>query len=257
MQSLGILGVGELSESVVRGLRRSGFKGEINISPRNAVRADTLAREYGCKVLRDNQAVVDRVDLVLLGVRPEAIDEVATQVRLRPDQALLSLAAGISLEQLRSAFPQVRCTRLMLSCSAKINSTMVVICPPDQTSESLFGVLGDVVVLEDEHSFELATVAACMNGWFYYLLDDLAQWLSDKGLDTSKARALVLGNLKDCLTTAESSPDQSLKSLGQAIATPGTFTAEGLAVLMHQPLSATWGAASEVVLDALLTRSRL
>jgi len=31
------------------------------------------------------------------------------------------------------------------------------------------------VVVQDEPSFELATVAACMNGWFYFLLHDLQQ----------------------------------------------------------------------------------
>ena len=35
MHSLGILGVGELTEKVVRGLRRSGFDGRILLSPRN------------------------------------------------------------------------------------------------------------------------------------------------------------------------------------------------------------------------------
>lgn len=62
-----------------------------------------------------------------------------------------------------------------------------------------------------------------------------------KGLPADEARALVLGNIKDCVGSAESNPGKSLQSLGWAIATPGTFSAEGLAVLMHQPVSANWG----------------
>jgi len=96
-----------------------------------------------------------------------------------------------------------------------------------------------------------------MNGWFYFLLHDLQHWLSDKGLPPDQARELVLGNLQDCLSSARQQPAYSLKALGQAIATPGTFTADGLAVLMHQPASASWGAACEVVLDGLLNRSGL
>lgn len=113
------------------------------------------------------------------------------------------------------------------------------------------------MVVQDEPAFELATVAACMNGWFYFLLHDLQQWLTDKGLPAAEARALVLGNMQDCVTCAQHQPESTLKALGQAIATPGTFTADGLAVLMHQPASASWGAACEVVLDALLTHSGL
>lgn len=257
MHSLGILGVGELTEKVVRGLRHSGFEGTLLLSPRNAERAAALARECACEVMESNQAVIDGADLVILGVRPEVLAEIAGQVTLKPGQRLISLAAGVNLAQLSAAFPGASCLRVMLSYAAQFNQTTVVICPPDAASQACLGPLGNLVVLEDESPFELATVAACMNGWFYFLLHDLQQWLCDKGLPPAQARALVLGNMQDCVASAQRQPEQTLKALGQAIATPGTFTAEGLAVLTHQPVSATWGAACEVVLDALLTRSRL
>ncbi len=257
MHSLGILGVGELTEKMVHGLRRSGFAGTILLSPRNAARAEALAAEHGCQVLASNQAVVDQAEQLIVGVRPDALPQLASEVRLRPGQRLLSVVAGINLEQLAVAFPGASCVRAMLSYSAQYNASTVAICPADEHAKQCLGPLGKLVVLADESAFELATVAACMNGWFYFLLHDLQQWLSDKGLPAEQARALVLGNLQDCISAAQRQPEQSLKALGEAIATPGTFTADGLAVLMHQPVSATWGAACEVVLDGLLTRSRL
>lgn len=256
MQSLGILGVGELTEKVVRGLRRSGYAGQIHLSPRNAEQARTLAAECDCQVMESNQAVIDQAQWVFLGVRPESVDQVAREVCFKPGQRLMSLVAGISLERLQQAFPGARCLRVMLSYAVQYNRSTVVLCPRDTASEDVLASLGNLVVLEDESAFELATVAACMNGWFYFLLHDLQQWLVDKGLPVPQARALVLGNLMDCITSAQQQPEYSLKALGQAIATPGTFTADGLAVLNHQPVSATWGAACEVVLDALLTRSQ-
>jgi len=257
MHSLGILGVGELTEKVVIGLRRSGFDGPILLSPRNAQRATLLVREHACEVLASNQAVVDQAELLILGVRPHSLGELAGEVRLRPGQRLVSLAAGVSLGQLASAFPGGLCVRAMLSYAAQYNQSTVVVCPPDALTTQYLGPLGKLVVLRGEPEFELATVAACMNGWFYFLLHDLQQWLMDKGLPAAEARALVLGNLQDCVASAGQQPGYTLKALGQAIATPGTFTADGLEVLMHQPVSATWGAACEVVLDGLLTRSRL
>lgn len=257
MHTLGILGVGELTEKVVRGLRRSGYAGQIYLSPRNAQQARTLAAECDCQVMQSNQAVVDNAQLVFLGVRPEAVDQVAREVCFKSGQGLLSLVAGVSLERLVRAFPGARCLRVMLSYAVQFNQSTVVLCPQDTASEAVLTPLGNLVVLEDENAFELATVAACMNGWFYFLLHDLQQWLADKGLSAAQARALVLGNLMDCVTSAQQQPEHSLKAMGQAIATPGTFTADGLAMLNHQPVSATWGAACEVVLDALLTRSQL
>ena len=102
MHSLGILGVGELTEKVVMGLRRSGFDGAILLSPRNAQRAEALAHTQGCQVLPSNQAVVDQAELVMLGVRPAALAQIASEVRLRRGQRLLSLAAGVGLAQLQA-----------------------------------------------------------------------------------------------------------------------------------------------------------
>ncbi|BBH45562.1 NAD(P)-binding domain-containing protein [Pseudomonas sp. KU43P] len=253
MYSLGILGVGELTEKVVIGLRRSGHAGPILLSPRNAERAQTLADEQRCLVLPSNQALVERADVLILGVRPEALAQVAAEVRLRPGQHLVSLAAGVSLAQLAGAFPGARCVRVMLSYAAQSNQTTVVVCPHDPLIEQCLGPLGQRVVLEDEAAFELATVAACMNGWFYFLLHDLQQWLAGKGLPDAQARELVLGNLQDCLSSARAQPGYSLKALGEAIATPGTFTAQGLAVLQQQP---GWDAACEVVLGNLRKRAQ-
>jgi len=255
MQSLGILGVGELTESIVRGLRRSGFDGPILLSPRNAERARALAVEQACEVMPDNQAVVENADLLLLGVRPDSVAQLAAEVRLKPGQHLLSLVAGLHLHTLQATFTDARCVRVMLSCAAQLNRSTVVVYPPDQATETTLAPLGSLVVMDNEAAFELATVAACMNGWFYFLLHDLQHWLVDKGLPAEQARTLVLGNLEDCVASARARPDRTLKALGEAIATPGTFTATGLDVLHHQPGSATWAAACEVVFDALLNRA--
>lgn len=254
MQSLGILGVGELTEKVVRGLRRSGFDGVILLSPRNAERARALADECNCEIMPSNQAVVDNAGILLLGVRPDSVAQLAAEITPRPGQHLLSLIAGLDLQTLQATFPGAVCVRVMLSYTAQFNQSTVVIYPPDETARTCLDPLGSMVVMDDEPAFELATVAACMNGWFYFLFDDLQQWLVDKGLPVEQARTLVLGNLADCLASARAHPDRSLKDLGRAIATPGTYTAAGLDVLNHQPGSATWGAACEVVFDALLNR---
>lgn len=254
MNNVGILGVGELTDTMVRGLRHSGFDGQILLSPRNAQRASALADDCACQVMASNQAVVDHADLVVLGVRPEVLEQVAEDVRFKPGQRLVSLAAGVGLKQLSQAFPEARCIRAMLSYAAQFNQTTVVVCPPDAACEARLGPLGSLVVIDDESAFELATVAACMNGWFYFQLHDLQQWLVDKGLPADQARALVLGNLQDCVTSAQRQPAESLKALGQAIATPGTFTARGLEVLDRQAVGASWNAACEVVLDGLLSK---
>lgn len=48
MLSIGVLGVGELTEKVVIGLRHGGFTGRVLLSPRNQARAEQLGRVWAC-----------------------------------------------------------------------------------------------------------------------------------------------------------------------------------------------------------------
>ncbi|MGZ9706518.1 pyrroline-5-carboxylate reductase family protein [Pseudomonas sp. GNP013] len=254
MLNIGILGVGELTEKVVIGLRRSGFTGQILLSARNHERAQALANRCACEVMADNQAVVDGSDLLFLGVRPDAVAQLAAQVQLKPRQTLVSLVAGLTLGDLAGHFPSALPVRAMLSYAAQINQSTVVISPGGEPHQSVLGALGQLVVLDDEPEFELATVAACMNGWFYFLVHDLQQWFTARGLSEEQARQLVMGNLQDCLASARHQPDTSVKALGEAIATPGTFTRAGLEVLREQGATQAWAQACDEVLARLKKR---
>lgn len=254
---IGILGVGELTEKVVIGLRRSGFEGRVLLSPRNQERAQQLAKQWNCEVRADNQQVVDGADLLVLGVRPEVVQQLSDEVQLRPEQTLVSLVAGLKLVELQRRFPRARVVRAMLSYAAQINQTTVVVTPGGEPHATLLGALGSLVVLDEEEAFELATVAACMNGWFYFFLSDLQQWFTDKGLSREQAAQLVMGNLQDCLASARHQPSAGLEALGRAIATPGTFTAAGLEVLRDKGATQAWREAADEVLLRLHKPARL
>lgn len=251
MQRIGVLGVGELTEKFVIGLRRSGFQGEIRLSPRNQARAAMLATSWGCQVMASNQSVVDEADILILGVRPDAVALVAQEVRVPPGVLLVSLVAGMKTAALAPLFDGAVVVRAMLSYAAQINQSTVVLTPANPEAEPLLKRLGTLVVLDSEAHFELATVTACMNGWFYFFLHDLQQWLVTQGIAPEQALQLVTGNMQDCLAVIQANPGYSVEALGTAIATPGTYTAAGLEVLRQQQSSSAWLAASEKVLRRL------
>ncbi|WP_339487705.1 pyrroline-5-carboxylate reductase family protein [Pseudomonas sp. EL_65y_Pfl2_R95] len=255
MDSLGILGVGELTEKVVRGLRHAGYCGAIKLSPRNHHRAIALRDHFDCEVMPDNQAVVDHSALVILGIRPDDVAQLVQKVTIGPDKTLVSLVAGMNVNTLAQHFPNTTLVRAMLSYAAEINSTTVVTYPPNIRAQQLLSPLGTSILLEDENAFELATVAACMNGWFYFWLEGLQQWFTDNGMPAEQARQLVLSNMQDCLASARQKPGFSLEAIGQTIASPGTFTAKGLDVLQSQNADAPWSAACDAVLLGLKGKS--
>lgn len=263
MMRIGVLGVGDLTKKMVRGWCRiangngsgssSGGPRDVTIvlSPRGRERAQALAREFGCTVMPSNQAVVDAADIVLVGVRAAQLPELAAEVRLRPAQPLISVMAGVPVRELERHFAGARCSRAMLSYAAQINRSSVAIHAADPDVVALLSWLGTPIELATEHDFELASVAACMNGWFYFLMSELEAWFVDKGLARNQARALTLASVEDCAAYSRYRAADTPREIGLSIATPGTFTEAGLQVLEQSGANRAWREAAERVFDQL------
>ncbi|WP_396333907.1 NAD(P)-binding domain-containing protein [Burkholderia anthina] len=253
MMKLGVLGVGDLTEKMIRGLYRSGSGIDVLLAPRNRERAEALASEFGCSLLASNQEVVDAADVVLIGVRPGQLEDLARQVILKRGQDLVSVVAGVPVSELRRLFDAANYSRAMLSAASEINQSTVAVYPCDSAASRLFGVLGNVVQLDTEEHFELATVGACMNGWFYFLFHELERWFMKKGLTANQARELTFSSVEDCVAYARFKHPTELHEIGEAIALPGTYTAQGFAVLSGLGANTAWRTASDSVFE-LLTR---
>jgi pyrroline-5-carboxylate reductase len=252
MIKLGVLGVGDLTEKMIRGLSHSdGAVTQIFLSPRNQDKANALARDLGCTLMSTNQAVVDAADVVLIGVRPAQLPELGQQVTLKPLQPLISVVAGIPVSDLHRLFGTRDCSRAMLSYASEINRSTVAVYPVESMAAQLLSPLGNLVPLATEREFELALVSACMNGWFYFLIHDLQQWLTQKGLPQERARELVFSSVEDCAAYSRYKSSTPIDELGRTIATPGTFTAGGLEVLTQRGGDAAWRAACEYVFAQL------
>jgi pyrroline-5-carboxylate reductase len=138
-----------------------------------------------------------------------------------------------------------------LSYASEINRSTVAVYPAKSLAAQLLSPLGNLVPLATEREFELALVSACMNGWFYFLIHDLQQWLTQKGLPQERARELVFSSVEDCVAYSRYKSSTPIDELGRSIATPGTFTAGGLEVLTQRGGDAAWRAACEYVFAQL------
>jgi pyrroline-5-carboxylate reductase len=253
MIKLGVLGVGDLTDKMIRGLSRDGSAAiQFLLSPRNEGKAAALAKDYGCTMMSHNQEVVDGADVVLVGVRPAHLAELARQVTLKPLQPLVSVVAGISTEDLSRLFGERDCSRVMLSYAAEINRSTVAVYPAHSKGAQLFASLGNVVNLETEREFELGMIAACMNGWFYFLIHELQDWLTQKGMPPESARALVFSSVEDCVAYSRYKSSTPIDELGRSIATPGTYTAGGRDILIRHEGYAAWKAACDHVFNQLV-----
>lgn len=247
--TLGILGVGHLASYTVRGLRHAGDTRHIILSPRGAKVAKELADTCNCEIAPDNQTVIDQSDLLLLAVRPDALADLIGELKFKPNQTVISVLAGITLEQLRSypELQQCEMVRALPSTSAEVCSGPIPLYPENPVAEALFDRIGTVVQLESEKLFDVALSHACLHGWSYFLIQQLVDWSCAQGMDETTARKMVAHSISSAVDFAEAKPDMSYEEIGHSIATEGTFTLTGIEDIKASGGLDSWQAAMELI----------
>lgn len=250
--TLGIIGVGQLAEFMVRGLRHGGWQGKILLSPRNAEGAAALARACHCTVAASNQAAAEQADIVMLAVRPPQVKEALSSIALQPRQTLLSVVAGLPVAQLQAQLAAgQRIVRALPVSSAEFGASPTMMYPADAAVEALFQQTGNSIVLTRESDFDIGTPIACAHTWFLDLYGTLAETCERAGMSAQQARSLVYGIAEGAARVAGHSAGRSARSIAAEIASEGSFTLLGLTHLREKGGLSAWQEACELLTQRL------
>ena len=101
---IGFLGTDVITEAVIRGLYDAAdYDNTILVSKRSATRSAQLASDYPkVRVVEDNRQLTEESDWIIVSVLPEQVCDVLSELNCRPEQKIISLAAGVSLDQLHT-----------------------------------------------------------------------------------------------------------------------------------------------------------
>ena len=229
---IGFLGTGVITEAIIRGLYDvAGYDDTILVSERSATRSAQLAHDYRkVRVVCDNRSLAEQSDWIMVSVLPEQVRDVLKELDYRPDQKIISLAAGVSLEQLRTwAAPATDIVRVIPMPPIEHGLGPVALCPPDAGAETLFEKIGTCVAVSDEAQFNLFGAASALMADFFDQVADVTTWMSGKGMDlTTAARyTTALYHALSDLTVRQ--PVEELHMMSAACQTPGGLNAQFLA----------------------------
>jgi pyrroline-5-carboxylate reductase len=178
--------------------------------------------------------------LVLLGVKPQKLGEVAPSVAraLDPATILVSILAGVELATLRSRFPVPRTVVKAMPNTPVVLRKGVTDLYSDsddaaaRTSvERLMTALGHVEWFEDEALFAAASaLTAAAPAFLYRFLDALAAAGQSLGLPPEQAARLA-GRMAEGAAALAVSSGESPEQLARRVASPGGTTEAGLAIL--------------------------
>ena len=183
---------------------------------------------------------VETPALVLLGVKPRKLDEVAPALAraVAAETLLVSILAGVELSTLRSRFPACAAIfRAMPNTPVALGKGVTNLiadgagAPARAAVERLMAALGHVEWFENEAAFALAGhLTAAAPAFLYRFINALADAAAELGLPQDQALRLARAMAEGAGALAAASPETPAK-LAHRVASPGGTTEAGLKVL--------------------------
>jgi pyrroline-5-carboxylate reductase len=233
LSSILILGCGNMGGAMLAGWLRGGM------APGRFTVVDPLLGELPAGVRLLREVPDERFDLVLLGIKPQLLDEVAPALGRVADQdtVLLSILAGVEIASLAARTPAAAIVRIMPNLAAAIGKSPLGLFAHglDGTGraalEALLAPLGTCEWLAREDMLDAVTALAGSGPAFVYrFIAAMAAGGAELGLDPAQAQRLALTTVEGAAALAAASGEDPAE-LARRVTSPGGTTAAGLAVL--------------------------
>jgi pyrroline-5-carboxylate reductase len=250
-RTVGFLGAGNMGEALIKGLLAAKLvlADAIFATDVRPERLKELDRLYGIQVSSDNLELVRSADIVILAVKPQIMDAVATEIApaVTRRKLLISIAAGVATEKIRTRLPRdSRLIRVMPNAPALVLEGATAIAKADglepgdlDVAREIFGAVGRVVVLGEEMIDAVTGLSGSGPAYVAVVIESLADGGVRMGLDRATAMTLatqtVLGAAKLLLETG-----LHPGALKDMVSSPGGTTIAGIAALEEGGLRTTF-----------------
>lgn len=245
---ISIVGCGNMGEAYARSFRKYGLvKAEdLLLVVRSDARQDRLAL-LG-KVTTAITPAIGASDLVIVAVKPQDFGTIAPDLSnsLRPEQVVLSIMAGITIDRLRTGLRHATVVRAMPNSPAQIGLGITAYATGRDLSmmqtlavEQLLNSTGRAVHLADESLLDAVTALSGSGpAYFFHIIRSMIDSGVRAGLEPHVANALVKQTMLGSYHLLEHA-DHTPEELIRAVTSKGGTTEAAFKVLLSEDLAGT------------------
>jgi pyrroline-5-carboxylate reductase len=247
---LAVLGAGKMGGILLQSLLKNGLFSPAltRATVQHGERVRALADKLNVEVGTDNAYAARGADIVLICVKPQAVEEVAKEIssQLAPHQLIISVAASVSTNLIEKALSRdVPVVRAMPNTPCALGCGMTALCQGKfanathlETAAALFNVVGRTVVVDEKHMDAVTGLSASGPAYIYIIIESLAEAGVKVGLPRDIATLLAaqttMGAAKVVLETGDHPA-----LLKDAVTTPAGCTVDGILELEEGKLRVT------------------
>lgn len=245
---LGVIGGGVMGEALIcRLIEQATYEPhDILVSDPQAARLDYLKERYGIGTTASNSAAASGASVLLLAVKPQIFNAVASGLTLPQSTSesplVVSILAGVSLGGLESAFPHQAVIRAMPNTPATVGAGVTAIATGRRATAEhvelatqLFSAVGQVVQVPEHLMNAVTGLSGSGPGYIAMIVEALADGGVAAGLPRAVAMQLAIQTVRG---TAEllASEDLHPAQLKDRVTSPGGTTIAGVASLEQSGL---------------------
>lgn len=231
-------GAGAMGGALISGWRRAGSDVMAGLMIRDPKPGpDALAAADASAILDPSDAEIAKAQTVIFAVKPQVWRAVAAELapRLGPKAAIVSVAAGVGVDDIGAAFGGRRTARVMPTLAAAIGQGTFSLFAEDAALADevapLFECLGAVVRLTSEDEMHAATAASGSGpAYLYAFIEALEAAAADAGLPPADAARMVRATVCGAAALLAQSDDNPAE-LRRRVTSPGGTTEAALKVL--------------------------
>lgn len=260
---IAFIGLGNMATAILKGIINSKIAAPEDMlgvchTEKTAMK---IKDEFGIATYTDLTDDVFEADIVVLAVKPQILDGVAKNLkgRLNPEQLIVSVAAGKTLEWLRNNLGDgLKIVRTMPNTPALVGEGCTGIAPSEaisdaelQTVVNIFSSFGKAFVVKESLMDTVGAVSGSSPAFVFMFLEAMADGAVKHGMPRKMAYEFaaqaVLGSAK--LMQETGIHPGELKDM---VCSPGGTTIEGVEVLEKEGLRA----AVMQAMDATMEKSK-
>jgi pyrroline-5-carboxylate reductase len=269
LPTIAFLGAGSMARAVLTGLLNPNVtvEGGIRATNRSTAKAGELAGIPGVTAWATaeepaaNLQAIAGARIVIVAVKPVMVPDLLTEIAdsLEPGTLVISVAAGVTIATFEGLLPEsVSVIRSMPNTPALVGKAVTGLSAGTRSTDtdlelakSLFGTVGDVLVVPEEKLDALSTISGSGPAYVFYLIEQLTATAVAKGFTPEEAAVMVNGTFLGA-TTLLAASDLSPTELRRQVTSPSGTTERAVWELEKGGLKELFDRAT----DAALARAR-
>ena len=263
------IGGGNMGRALISGLLANGFEAnQLSVVEANANTGLQLHQDFGVQIISAlDQIAFDfsKNNVVVMAIKPQDFNVVAKSLRAKLKHVtglgplILSIAAGIRLQDMSRWLDHERCVRAMPNTPALIGKGITglfadaAVSSADRAlAETICNAVGQAVWVNEEKLMDAVTAVSGSGPAYVFAFLEAMQSSGEKlGLDSATARKLAYATLEGATQLAHNS-DEHAGVLRERVTSKGGTTAAALDVLKQLD----WHGALEKAIDAASQRGK-